>query len=122
VPAPAPVPSAPEIVEISIVSTPAGASVYRVGETVALGVTPFSVSLPRSDTPTQMRFERTGYATKTIEVPIAESLEIAVNLVREATPDDARAVHLKTKPSSGQQPVEKPKKLQREGVIDPFAK
>jgi serine/threonine-protein kinase len=119
---PTPVPATPEIVEISIVSTPAGASVYRVGETVALGVTPFTVSLPRADTPTQMRFEHAGYATKTIEVPIAESLEIAVNLAREATPDNARAVHLKTKPSSGQQPVEKPKKLQREGVIDPFAK
>ncbi len=112
----------PEIVEISIVSTPAGASVYRVGETVALGVTPFTVPLPRSDTPTQMRFEHAGYAAKTIEVPIAESLEIDVNLTREATPDNARAVRLKTKPSSVQQSGEKPKKLQREGVIDPFAK
>jgi serine/threonine-protein kinase len=119
---PAVVPVTPEIVEISIVSTPAGASVYRIGETVALGVTPFTVSLPRADTPTRMRFEHPGYETKAIEVPIAESLEIAVNLAREATPDEARAVHLKTKPSSGQQPVEKPKKLQREGVIDPFAK
>jgi serine/threonine-protein kinase len=121
-PAPTPTPAPPEIVEISIVSTPAGASVYRVGETVALGVTPFTVSLPRSDTPTQMRFEHAGYATKAIEVPIAESLEIAVNLTREAPPENARAVHLKTKPSSGQQSGEKPRKLQREGVIDPFAK
>lgn len=118
----APAPAAPQIVEISIVSSPAGATVYRMGETVALGVTPFTVSLPRSDTPTHMRFEHAGYAAKTIEVPIAESLEIDVNLTREATPDNARAVRLKTKPSSTQQSGEKPKKLQREGVIDPFAK
>lgn len=121
-PAPPVAPAAPQIVEISIVSTPAGATVYRVGETVALGVTPFTVPLPRSDTPTHMRFEHAGYADKTIEVPIEESLEIDVNLTREATPDNARAVRLKTKPSSVQQSGEKPGKLQREGVIDPFAK
>lgn len=123
-PAPTPVepPVAPVIVDISVVSTPPGATVFRVGETVALGVTPFTVALPRSETPTQMRFVLAGHAAKTIEVPIAESLEIEVNLARESTPENARPVRWKKRPSSGKQPVETPKKLQREGTIDPFAK
>lgn len=112
-------PVTPDIVEISVVSNPPGATVYRVGETVALGVTPFTVALPRSETPTQMRFELADHAAKTIEVPIAESLEIDVNLAREATPENARPVRWKKRPSSREQPV---KKLQREGTIDPFAK
>ena len=56
---------------------------------------------------------------KTIEVPIAESLEIAVTLAREATPEKAEPVRWK-KPSTGEQRIDKP--LQREGTIDPFAK
>jgi serine/threonine-protein kinase len=117
----------PSIVEISITSKPAGASVFRAGETVALGVTPFSVQLPRSDTPTHMRFEMKGRAAKTIEVPIAEDMEINVNLAKEATSAAVHAVRLK-KPSKtaskveGTPAVAPDKKVQREGVIDPFAK
>jgi serine/threonine protein kinase len=114
-------PGAPPIVEISITSKPAGATVFRAGETVALGVTPFAVQLPRSDTPTHMRFEISGYSAKTIEVPIAEDMEINVNLAKEATSEAVHAVRLKksTKPSTTEGTASK---VQREGVIDPFAK
>jgi serine/threonine protein kinase len=115
----------PTIVEISITSKPAGASVFRTGETVALGVTPFTVQLPRSDTPTHMRFEMSGYGAKTIEVPIAEDMEINVNLAKEATSEAVHAVRLKkpSKPSKAEgTPAGTDKKVQREGVIDPFAK
>ena len=115
----------PSIVEISINSKPAGASVFRTGETIPLGVTPFTVQLPRSDTPTHMRFEMGGFSAKTIEVPIAEDMEISVNLAKEATSEPVHAVRLK-KPSRPSKavgtPAGAPDKVQREGVIDPFAK
>jgi hypothetical protein len=73
-----------------------------------------------------MRFERSGYSAKTIEVPIAEDMEINVNLAKEATSEAVHAVRLKkpSRPSKAQgTPAGTPdKKVQREGVIDPFAK
>jgi hypothetical protein len=74
-----------------------------------------------------MRFEMKGRAAKTIEVPIAEDMEINVNLAKEATSAAVHAVRLK-KPSKtaskveGTPAVAPDKKVQREGVIDPFAK
>jgi len=119
-PAPAPVeppPAAmPTIVDIDVVSTPPGAKAYRIGETVPLGTTPFTVQLPRSDTPIQIHFDLRGYESKQVEVPIAASMEIDVSLVK-AKP--AVAEHHPATPP----PTEKPKgKVSREGVMDPFAK
>ncbi|HEY5923154.1 MAG TPA: serine/threonine-protein kinase [Kofleriaceae bacterium] len=116
---------APAIVEIDIVSTPKGASVYRVGETVALGVTPFTVPLSRSDKPVKMRFEKAGFQAKTIEVPIAASLEIEVSLAKAREPVAAKSSVRIRKPTRPTATDTKPKsstQLQREGTIDPFAK
>jgi len=117
-PAPAapPPPAAPTIVDIDVVSTPPGARAYRVGETVPLGTTPFTVQLPRSDTPIQIRFDLPGYDAKQVEVPIAASMEIDVSLMK-AKPGIATEHHAAPPP-----PIEKPKgKVSREGVMDPFA-
>jgi serine/threonine-protein kinase len=112
-PAPTAAESPPVIVEIDVVSTPAGAKAYRVGETVPLGTTPFSVQLPRSDAPIEIRFEHPGYEPKQVEVPIAASMEIDVSLVKRKPV----AVEHHAAPVS-----EKPKgKVSREGVMDPFA-
>ncbi|HEY5947876.1 MAG TPA: serine/threonine-protein kinase, partial [Kofleriaceae bacterium] len=111
------------IVEIGIESKPAGASVFRAGETVALGVTPFTVPLSRSDKPVKMRFEKAGYQPKQIEVPIAASLEIEVSLAKEREPAAAKSSVRIRKPAAKPPAVEtKQKPLQREGTIDPFAK
>ena len=97
-------------------STPAGAKAYRLGETVPLGTTPFTVELPRSDTPIEIRFELAGYETKQVEVPIAASMEIDVTLVRQPQKPTVAVDH-KTLTAP-----DKPKaKVQREGVMDPFA-
>jgi eukaryotic-like serine/threonine-protein kinase len=116
--------SQPAIVEIGIESTPAGASVYRAGETVALGVTPFTVPLSRSDKPVKMRFEKAGFQPKVIEVPIAASLEIEVTLAKPREPAAAKSSVRIRKPTSKRATDTKPKTqtLQREGTIDPFAK
>jgi len=110
----------PAIVDIGIISSPAGVTVYRVGETVALGVTPFTVPLPRSAKPVEMRFEKPGFQSKTIEVPVEESLEVEVSMSKQR---DKVASTVKMKkslppPSTEQKPA---KGVQREGVMDPFA-
>jgi serine/threonine-protein kinase len=112
-PAPAPPPAEPRpaIVDIGVASSPAGARAYRTGETVPLGTTPFSVELPRSETPIQIRFELPGYETKHVEVPIATSTQIEVSLVK------VKRVEHHAAPIA-----EKPKgQVSREGVMDPFA-
>ncbi len=112
-PAPAPPPAQPRpvIVDIGVASTPPGARAYRIGETVPLGTTPFSVELPRSETPIQIRFELPGYEPKQVEVPIAASMQIDVSLVKVKRVEHHAA------------PVaDKPKgQVSREGVMDPFA-
>jgi hypothetical protein len=115
-PPPPAAPSAPTIVAIDVVSTPPGAKAYRLGETVPLGTTPFTVELPRSDTPIQIRFELAGHEPKQVEVPIAASMEIDVTLVRQPQKSTVAVDHKHiTAP-------DKPKaKVQREGVMDPFA-
>ncbi|MBV8761726.1 MAG: serine/threonine protein kinase [Deltaproteobacteria bacterium] len=116
--APAPAaPSTPAVVSIDVVSTPAGAKAYRLGETVPLGTTPFTVDLPRSDTPIEIRFELAGYEPKEVQVPIAASMQIDVTLARMAQKPTVAVDHKNvTAP-------DKPKasKVQREGVMDPFA-
>jgi serine/threonine-protein kinase len=119
---PASAPSGVAIVQIGIVSTPEGASVFRDGETVALGTTPFTAPLPRSDKPVKLRFEKTGFEAKTIELPIGASLEIEVSLAKVSAP-----VATKTKARKPSSPPSEPKQkpstqIQREGTIDPFAK
>jgi serine/threonine-protein kinase len=113
-PVEAPAPAAPSIVDIDVVSTPPGAKAYRLGETVPLGTTPFTVQLPRSDTPIQIRFDLSGYEAKQVEVPIAATMEIDVSLVKTKLTAHPAA------PSPP--PTVKPKgKVSREAVMDPFA-
>jgi len=111
---PAAPPAAATIVDIDVVSKPAGAKAYRIGETVPLGTTPFTVQLPRSDTPIQIRFDLPGYEPKQVEVPIAASMEIDVSLVK---------TRIVERPVAPPPPTTvKPKgKVSREGVMDPFA-
>ena len=122
----APAQQQPAIVEIGIASTPKGASVYREGETVALGVTPFTVPLSRSDQPVKMRFEKAGYQPKSVEVPLEASLEIEVSLAKQQEPVAAKtSVRMKKPVKKTPAPVETTEKksgsVHREGTIDPFA-
>jgi serine/threonine-protein kinase len=113
----------PAFVDIGVVSSPDGVSVYRAGETVALGVTPFTVPLPRSAKAVEMRFEKAGFETKTLEVPVEASLQIEVTLAKQpravARPPSGKA--RKTAPRVGTDKATTKKSVQREGVMDPFA-
>jgi serine/threonine-protein kinase len=111
-------PPAPTIVAIDVVSTPAGAKAYRLGETVPLGTTPFTVQLPRSETPIQIRFDLPGFESKQVEVPIAASMEIDVTLAH--VPQKA-TVAVERKAVVAPDKTKTKSKMQREGVMDPFA-
>ncbi len=108
---PAP-PEPPAMSELMFDSTPAGAKVFRDGETVPLGITPFSIKVKKTDDRTgRVRFELDGYEPLTTQIT-----------------DDAAVVTLvaikKPTVSSGGKPpkkVVKPVTVQREGVMDPFA-
>src|SRR5262249_15120526 len=71
-PAPTPPPQ-PSDVMIGFQSTPAGAGVFRAGETVALGTTPSTTTLPRSDKPFHVRFELAGYRPYELDVATTDA-------------------------------------------------
>ncbi len=110
----------PTTVTIEFVSRPPGAIVMRAGETVPLGKTPFAVPLARSDIPGLVRFERAGHDDVDVEVMLTESRTVEVAMPRRAavvTKQPAKAVIRKKAEGDGA----KPKQVQREGVMDPFA-
>ncbi len=98
---------------LKFVSTPAGAKVFRQGETIALGVTPFETTLVRAPHTTPVRFELDGYEPMEVEASLERSENISVTLDKLPPPPVAIEQHKPTK-------TIKPK-LHREGVMDPFA-
>ena len=109
-------PAPPETVTLKFTSTPDGAKVYRKGETVALGVTPFETTLVRAGKATPVRFELAGYEPMEVDASLEKSENISVTLDKLAPVAIDKPERPRDKP---QKPVKKP--LQREGVMDPFA-
>ena len=114
---PMPPPPAPASAEVTIVftSTPPGARVVRIGETVPLGVTPFATTFARSASPAKVRIEHEGYEPAVIAVALDASHETSTELAiaprNVDTPSPGTVTRRKPKPVT----------LQREGTIDPFA-
>ena len=103
VPDPIPIPA----VTLHFASNPPGATVTRDGESVPLGTTPFTATLPIAGF--RATFELAGYEPKQILV----DGDVSIALVKLAAPAASPA----------QAPAKKKqKKVQREGVMDPFAK
>ncbi len=111
---PPPPPAAAPTVAIDIISTPAGATVYREGETIPLGVTPFTATLLRSDKKEQLRFVRAGYQPHSTDIKVDESHEVTVKLVKLPTAAPT--------PPPPPTPTKPKPALSREGIADPFAK
>ena len=106
----------PKDVLLKFSSKPVGAHVFRRGETVPLGTTPFVTTLARTDQPLHVTLELAGHTSVEREISLAEPGELVVTLVPVAAP---------AKPDNGpkppkREPVKTPG-VQREGVIDPFA-
>ena len=106
------------LVTIALSSTPPGATVTRIGETVPLGVTPFAASLGRSARPCTIRIELAGYSPREVEVPLTSSHAVGIPLQRlPAVVSKKRA----SEPSKQKPDGAKAIPVQREGVMDPFA-
>jgi len=113
-------PTEPALVTIALSSTPEGATVTRIGETVPLGVTPFVASLVRSDVPCTVRVELPGHAPQEVAVPLASSRGMQIQMTRLRTVVSKQPSSVPSTKRPGEAGA-KPKQVQREGVMDPFA-
>jgi eukaryotic-like serine/threonine-protein kinase len=104
----------PAISELSFESTPPGANVFREGETVALGTTPFTIKLRSSDRPARVRFELAGHEPMVVE-PTRDAVTATLVQIKQDPPV------IVTTPKPQRPKPTKPAGLQREGVMDPFA-
>ncbi|HEY5937321.1 MAG TPA: serine/threonine-protein kinase [Kofleriaceae bacterium] len=125
-PFPAPAPAADLVVPprapdkdvlLKFSSDPSGARVYRPGETVPLGTTPFVTTMPRTSQPLHVTLELAGHEVAEREISLAEPGELTVTLVPVSVPAKPDAVK---RPAPGKREPKKPG-VQREGVMDPFA-
>ena len=115
-PPPEPVtPAQPEVVTLKFRSTPPGAKVFRKGESVALGVTPFETTLVKAGRSAVVTFVLEGYEAMEVDASLAQSENISVTLDKAPQPVANRAK------ARARPPKHAKKKLQREGVMDPFA-
>jgi len=92
-PTPSPAAAAPIIAEvarvnITVASTPPGASVYRNG--TLIGTTPVNVSAEPSDTPLALRLELDGYTTKDATVTPSADTRVSFALAKIAAAPRAR--------------------------------
>ena len=90
-------PSAPEpaFAVIDIVSVPTGATVNRVDGGAVVGVTPMTVTFPRSDTDVHVVVSHPGYQDRRVTVPVfSETGRIDVTL----TPNGVDAAVVKPLP------------------------
>jgi hypothetical protein len=112
-----PPPQHPTTATLTFESNPPHARVFRQGESVPLGTTPFSKQLARSTEPTQLRFELAGHEPYRIEVVVDADRVVSGTLVPAPLPEP---VVDRRKPSVGTPPVKQPPGVHREGVMDPF--
>ena len=113
---PAPiVPPSPQTITLEFTSEPSGAKVFRQGETVPLGTTPFATELVKSDRTTMVTFQLDGYEPFEVDASLSGSETITATLAKKQAP-----VALEQKQRTPPKVVKK-QPLQREGVMDPFA-
>jgi eukaryotic-like serine/threonine-protein kinase len=93
----------PAEVTLAVITDPAGARLFAEGKGGAkdswLGLTPYSGSFPRSDSPLKLRLEKQGYRTHAQQVSLSEDGTVKVILVKskaKSSPsrdsDDAREI------------------------------
>jgi serine/threonine-protein kinase len=82
--APAAAPATPKEVEIAFDSTPQGAEIFAGGK--ALGLTPFSMRLPREERSETFEFRLKGYTTTRQVIPLMSSTRLAAVLAPELPP------------------------------------
>ncbi len=112
------------LANVSFESSPKGARVFRAGETVPLGTTPFQVAFPRSQHPTQFRFELAEHEPFGIEIVVEGDQRVDALLTPLPTTRDPLVVDRHNSKVPAIPPPASPKRkprVQREGVMDPFS-
>lgn len=116
-------PTTPVATDITVTfsSTPPGAQVFRNGETIPLGTTPFDMTFAASDQPMRVRYELPSYEAQATEVALDRSHDEAVELIARKVVKTAPIIKKPGTKVDGTK-VETTSDVQREGVMDPFAK
>lgn len=141
-----PPPLASTKIEIEFESTPAGAEVIRVGESLPLGRTPFTVAFERADRIEVFEIRLAGRDTATERVRLDRASRISVALSASALPVASQPIADVPKPKVSKIPTQKPvrttarrpdsgsatsvpaagsgatKPVDRSGVLNPFDK
>jgi len=114
VPQPEPVHSAPsppapvERVKLVVVSSPAGADVYRQSSNMRVGQTPYEVSLDAGEGEIVFTLVKAGHQRETVAMPAGESGERRVSLVRTRRSQPKRTPKPAPKPEARVQPAPSP--------------
>ena len=102
-------------VMLDIATEPPGAKVTRLDTNVVLGVTPFKLEAARLEKPVGLRLELAGRQSVEREVTLASNVALSVDLPAELKPTEP------VKPSDKKVKVQAPKKVTRDGQLDPFS-
>ncbi len=121
----APVPALPSQVKISFLSTPAGATVFRIRDQHQLGQTPFELSLARSPKTLAVEFRLAGHAAARREFTASQDKHLVVVLLRlHSQPKKKRtappAEKVSEEPAGPPDPKPIPAVDDQGATIDPF--
>jgi serine/threonine-protein kinase len=111
-PVPALVAEAPKKITLDITTVPLGAKVTRLDTNEVIGVTPFKLEAPRLEAPVNLRLELAGRQSVERQVTLASNVALSVDLPAEVKVEPVKPADKK---------VNKPKKVTRDGQLDPFS-
>jgi serine/threonine-protein kinase len=100
----------PVAVRVRLDSTPPGARVVRVSDSVVLGTTPETIELRPSNEPLPLRFEKEGFVSAQREASLAADSHLSVVLQASEKPAPTPKKHTPGRAHSGADPSE-PAKL-----------
>jgi serine/threonine-protein kinase len=128
----APAPFMPSVVPIgarggvalTFESDPPGAEVIQADADVPLGTTPFRMTFPRGKEPLEIEARLPGYPPVRQTVSLKTDATISLRLARPPGPRPRGAPPRASEPAPVRPvdpaPASRPKRLQREGTLDPF--
>jgi serine/threonine protein kinase len=105
---------APVQVTLEVSSQPAGAKVVRLDTQQAVGVTPLKFSAEKAESSIGLRLELPGHQSVEREVSLSANVALSIDLPVELRPVEPAKPPAERKPKA-------PKKVTRDGQLDPFS-
>ena len=107
----------PATIDVAFNSEPPGADVFRAGLSKPIGQTPFTIQFKRSPNSETFEFRLKDHTSASLDVSLSDNSQVSMTLakIKKAPPKAPRprATAPRAKP--------KKKKVDKSGVIDPFA-